>query len=66
MTVAESSMTKIKMFLTELYYATRYRKWVVYDPSDVEVIYIGTRKDCYKVQNQSHAGLVVTPFQNPK
>lgn len=57
-------MTKIKMFFTEMYYAVRYRKWVVYDPADVEVIYIGKRRDCYKVQEQSYGGLIVAPFWN--
>lgn len=55
-------MSRLKSFVTEMYYAARYRKWVVYDPSDVTVIYIGKRRECYKVQNESYGGLIVAPF----
>lgn len=55
-------MQRLKAFFWEMYDAARYRKWVVYDPTDSTVIYIGKRKDCYRVMEESYGGLVVTPF----
>jgi hypothetical protein len=51
-------------FFREMYYAARYRKWVIYDPVDVIVIHLGTRRECYDIQKTSQNGLVVIPYMS--
>jgi hypothetical protein len=63
MTVAESVITKLKMFLIDMYYAARYREWIVYDMSDAEIIHMGKRKECISIQKKSYGGLMVIPLK---
>lgn len=51
-------------FLREMYYAARYRKWVAYDPVDVVVLHIGTRRECYDMQKTNQEGITVMPYMS--
>ncbi len=53
----------LKEMVHEMYYAARYRKWVVYDSSNVTVVHIGTRRECVDIQKSS-SGLTVIPYLN--
>lgn len=52
-------------WLYETYLAVRYREWIVYDPLDCVVVYVGSRKNCIQVQEQMYGGLVVVPLKDP-
>lgn len=39
------------------------RKWVVYDPVDMFVLFIGTHRECLRVMDESYGGLVVIPLE---
>lgn len=54
-------INKVKQFFIDTYYAARYKTWCVYDPADIVILYVGRRKQCYKVQSESYGGVIVIP-----
>lgn len=41
----------------------RYRKWVVFDPFDMFVLYIGSYRNCVKVVKENYGGLTIIPLK---
>lgn len=54
---------KLQQKFQEIWEKLRYRKWAVYDISDCSIIYMGKRRDCIKVLDESYGGLVIIPFK---
>ena len=57
---------KLQQRFQQLWEIIRYRKWVVYDTQDCFIIYMGKRRNCIKVLDESCGGLVVIPFKEEK